>query len=331
MNKFSMGGGKLLLILFVMLFSVVTKVKAAISWNEVGDYNWMRYIDSNMRISQINIPGSHDSGAIDMGKGEGSFLISLFTKTQDLTIFDQLIQGTRYLDIRLAWDVAKRDVIIVHGVINTSITFADVLNDIYYFLSLKDNNGQRITDSEAIVLSLKIDRSGHDNEIISRVMEYISQNPTYWFTNRYIPTLAEVRGKIVLATRFTSNFGLSVDWNDMGEANRPQCNVCYKERGVQGLNSFYNVVAQDYYSISPENKWNVFSGVLANLKSSANTILINFLSISNLDMVGTARSLNNKLLNVNTQIRPENGWIIVDFTRAEIARKIYRSNIISSY
>lgn len=55
--------------------------------------NWMNYIDGSTLLSQINIPGTHDSGTTYI-KGSAA------NQCQNLTIADQLELGARYLDIR---------------------------------------------------------------------------------------------------------------------------------------------------------------------------------------------------------------------------------------
>lgn len=66
----------------------------------------MSSVDGNLKLNEINIPGTHDS-ATQYVK------LALFSKCQCLNIKEQLDAGFRYLDIRLAVDNEKLK--LVHG------------------------------------------------------------------------------------------------------------------------------------------------------------------------------------------------------------------------
>ena len=88
--------------------------------------NWMKNIDDNTYISQISIPGSHDSGALYS-------IADLAGKCQDLSISKQLEIGTRFLDIRLTY--TGRDFRIVHSFVDQKVNFDVELNNcINFFL-----------------------------------------------------------------------------------------------------------------------------------------------------------------------------------------------------
>ena len=55
---------------------------------------WMSYIHDDTKISDISIPGTHDSGATHS-------IFDVSGKCQDLTIKQQLNVGTRFFDLRL--------------------------------------------------------------------------------------------------------------------------------------------------------------------------------------------------------------------------------------
>ncbi|ORY36566.1 PLC-like phosphodiesterase [Neocallimastix californiae] len=69
----------------------------------IDDANWMSYLDQNLKINQIIISGTHDSGTYDIDD------TNIFTKdtrrsmskTQNFDISDQLEMGIRFLDLRL--------------------------------------------------------------------------------------------------------------------------------------------------------------------------------------------------------------------------------------
>ena len=71
--------------------------------------NWMSYFQ-NKSINELVIPGSHDSFAYDfkiLGPNESgmpriaNLFIKLWAKCQSKTIYEQLLMGIRYFDIRI--------------------------------------------------------------------------------------------------------------------------------------------------------------------------------------------------------------------------------------
>ena len=59
--------------------------------------DWMSRLPDELPISQITLPGSHDSATQHVQ-------LAFFSKCQALRIGEQLDAGFRYLDIRLALD-----------------------------------------------------------------------------------------------------------------------------------------------------------------------------------------------------------------------------------
>jgi len=193
----------------------------------------MSFLDKKLKLNQINIPGTHDTGIYDIGKVwksstennkiiDGSFFASvksLTAQTQDLNIKDQLKNGIRYLDIRLHLDDKDELPYLYHGYFacydsNTEdyLYLKNVLKYCIYFLvDHKD---------ETIILHLK--REGIKDEItnndIAKLIEsiakekynkekryldyfYIPDDIDNEYTNKYMPTLEETKGRIVFLSR----------------------------------------------------------------------------------------------------------------------------------
>ena len=71
--------------------------------------DWMKNIPSDYLISNINLPGTHNSCAQFIN-------FRLISKCQNKNIFDQLSMGIRFLDIRLKFDGESIGTIIeIHG------------------------------------------------------------------------------------------------------------------------------------------------------------------------------------------------------------------------
>ena len=91
----------------ITFYPVKTKAAetAADIWEGVSSADWMSYLDDNLKISQINLPGTHDSGT----KRVKFSLIdaTASAQCQDTTITEQLNHGIRFLDIRLEDDGEK--------------------------------------------------------------------------------------------------------------------------------------------------------------------------------------------------------------------------------
>ena len=103
---------------------------------------WMRDIEDDTYISSISIPGTHDSAAEYIFPGH-------FLKTQGMSIADQLTNGFRYLDIRLAVESDKNGDYLgfVHNfgkcrarsnVFSEQIRLDGVLDQIYAFLKAQE-------------------------------------------------------------------------------------------------------------------------------------------------------------------------------------------------
>ncbi|MBO4534753.1 MAG: hypothetical protein J5755_02320, partial [Clostridia bacterium] len=78
---------------------------------------WMNDLSSGTLLSDISMPGSHDSGALRSGG------IYEFSNCQDLTIPKQLASGVRFLDIRLGFKKGK--LAVYHGPLYQKLFFED--------------------------------------------------------------------------------------------------------------------------------------------------------------------------------------------------------------
>ena len=77
----------IILLIFNTLFILITSAQSSNKCNE-----WMKEIADTLPLSQLSIPGTHDSGALDGGEA---------FQTQDLTLEEQLNFGVRVFNIRL--------------------------------------------------------------------------------------------------------------------------------------------------------------------------------------------------------------------------------------
>ncbi len=122
----------------------------------ISGSNWMTALKKelyNRPLNEIYIPGSHDSATYALensfAKGQDydqklnllkvvgvGFIVTKIAKNwamaQDRTIYQQLNDGIRYLDLRVVYRENKNDFYIAHGLYGPK--FSDVLADIARFL-----------------------------------------------------------------------------------------------------------------------------------------------------------------------------------------------------
>ena len=129
----------------------------------------MNHIDDHKHISQLSVPGTHDTAACH----EYQPMCTLFCECQSLKIPDQLNIGVRFLDIRL--NHYENYFRINHGFIYLKLNFADVLNDIDAFL--------RQNPSESIVMRYKKEYEEIDcsRSFVDTLQSYIGSYPGYRF------------------------------------------------------------------------------------------------------------------------------------------------------
>lgn len=214
---------------------------------------WMEKISDDRMLSELNIPGSHDSAALYDYLVKSSPVYKYNAKDQFDGLAEQLNYGIRFFDIRLRVDNGRLEA--WHGVQQPSqdqkISFDDIVILCKDFLSQFRN--------ECIVMSIK--KEGGDAEIGEMVNARIQQDSaaanyhtrsSLWYTDAFIPKLGDVRGKIVLIRRFNLSYPLGIDatsWQDNSA-----------DFSISAPNGTFRV--QDFYGPpgdkngSQANKWN---------------------------------------------------------------------------
>lgn len=161
------------------------------SRSNVSYPEWMRNVSGRKYLSELSIPGSHETCA-----RVGGALV----QCQSLSLAAQLNTGIRFLDIRCRH--IGDAFAIHHGVVYQNLTFGnDVRNVCIDFL--------RSHPSECIIMMVKPE---HKEERCTRSFEqtmrsYIRGCEQYFYLAERMPTLDEARGKIVLMRRFDTYGG----------------------------------------------------------------------------------------------------------------------------
>lgn len=164
---------------------------------------WMSSIDDSVHLSQLVIPGTHDSGAMLEP-------LAGLAATQDLTIAEQLDAGVRFLDLRAR--IVDDQFWLYHGAIDQDQAFADVFATMYAFLDTHPD--------EVIIASVKEETAASNatKTFDAIFAEYVAGSPEHWDLRTTVPNLGDARGKIVLLRRFpTAMAPLGIDaspWED---------------------------------------------------------------------------------------------------------------------
>lgn len=104
--------------------------------------NWMSKLDESKHLTEINMPGSHDSGSFTLTDP----VKSVWAKTQGKDYLTQMKSGVRFFDIR-GRASADNMISVHHGMVYLHHELGKFLDDAKYYLSAYPN--------ETIVMSMK--------------------------------------------------------------------------------------------------------------------------------------------------------------------------------
>ncbi len=326
MNKAIIKNGVISALLMMVLVLGMLPV-AEIRAKETTSADWMSAVDGKLSLGEISIPGTHDSGTEHVG-------LSYIFQCQDTGIWSQLDNGYRYLDLRLALNKDQTDIIIKHNfakcksapsIFAENMTLSSILDDVNGFLLEHP--------TETVILCMKAENSKDDiAKIQSLLYEMIEPNEEVWYTEDRIPTLEEVRGRAVLATRFADKVGvgadkrgLSFDWKDQGDKE-----VVDEPLVESSIYPGASLWVQDRFNYDTKDKINAITEVLDESPAKADQIVLNFASTSGKGYIGHpkkyAKKINQYLLDYDWKKNQSYGIVIVDFATEELAKCIYETN-----
>jgi 1-phosphatidylinositol phosphodiesterase len=158
---------------------------------------WMKTVPDSTQLGRTSMPGTHDAGTYAYRPAWDTTAV----QTQYHTIRGQLASGIRVFDIRLTDSLQ-----ITHHSYPMELWLSDVLQQSKDFLDAHP--------SETVVLMLKHDQGGQiAPELLSNTMSMIPESG-YWMDNSTMPTLGQVRGKIVIISRVDSDADNNVPAGD---------------------------------------------------------------------------------------------------------------------
>lgn len=318
-----------------VIFTTVSTVTVQAGKDEsdsssVESSDWMSMVSGETKLSSISVPGTHDSGAQYAFPG-------YFMECQDTSIEEQLENGYRYFDIRLALDQDGED----KPYLKLKHSFADCRSGRSWFSApLKmDDIVDTMYDfliehpTETIIFVCKAEDEDDDIASIQNLLyEKIDGNPNMWYTLNQIPTLDDVRGKIVLATRFEdangvgeTRSGLKFRWEE--QSSKEIVDVPYVNSMINDTEQLW---VQDRFKYNTESKWEAVVDDMENCQADDETFSLNFTSTAGSGFFshpkGYAKYINEQLLDYEMKSGVCYGAVIVDFGTEEIARHIYETN-----
>lgn len=293
--------GVILLALIISIFAMVPIDKSHDAYSK----NWLKNVDDDAKITEVSLPGTHDSGATHS-------IADVAGKCQDISIKTQLEIGVRFFDLRL--QLVNDEFKIVHSFVDQNLKFSAVLKDLYSFI--KENS------SEYLIISIKEEASPvnstlwFDEALIRDFEEY---KDVFMINENKLPeTVKEARGKIYLLSRFSGNIGIPAHygWAD-------DCSF-----------EFDNIFVQDNYNIQNiEDKKSDILNAIAYANTNKNKLVLNFTSCY-LDpgfppsYAGTtALAINPWFLETIKETKDNLGIIVADFITESLAKAIYMRNI----
>ncbi|MBL7135984.1 MAG: phosphatidylinositol-specific phospholipase C domain-containing protein [Candidatus Marinimicrobia bacterium] len=200
------------LIIFIILFSlnsckddvVTTPEEEALLGDSSLPYHWktwMGHIPDSLYLSQITILGSHDAGADkSSAKDEVGWPEWHYVICHDFHFKNQLKLGVRWFDIRLYYHDGGA-LSIHHGTYYLNKNFDDILRWSIDFL--------QDYPQETVILMLKQEHSNESAAEFGRAVYHKMENHglSHFYLDYKVPTLGEVRGKIVIVRKFDNQLG----------------------------------------------------------------------------------------------------------------------------
>lgn len=245
---------------------------SSIDWTTYSSYVdgpcWMSHVDGSKYLDELSIPGTHDSGTCSVDNDTEPQ--TSLAKCQQDYIPTQLLEGIRYFDIRLGKNDKNGDPGIDHGICylhKKDGGFMQLSDVIGYFKTFLNEN-----PSEALIMLVsRGNDEATDESVTTAFANVMGNNSDLFYTSSHVPTLNEVRGKIVLLRRFKlagdsvdgHTWGLDLtEWDDKIKAHsgKSMCLVQdargFEAAGNAGAKEPYctKVYAQDHYDCTGSSK-----------------------------------------------------------------------------
>lgn len=288
---------------------------------------WMAGVDDSKKLFTLNIPGSHDSAADNVQ-------LSHFAKCQDRSIYEQLNIGIRAFDIRVK--PQKDRLKLVHGICkiftapnhtSRQMDMQDVLTQCYNFLDRNSN--------ETIILQFKNDSNREMEKSFDNLYNtYIKENPDKWYLENRVPTIGEVRGRIVLLRRCEKDngkdypLGCGIDFSRWVEQDTAVPEALVLDTKSSDGAKF---IIQDRFKYAPIPRWDeCIKPFLDERREFAGEYIECYLSTAG-GLKGPKRNaeyINQKFTEYHLKTNCYYGIIYFDFPSENLTEKLISSNQI---
>lgn len=198
-----------------------------VTFAPIGVANWMSKLDDTVKLGQLMMPASHDAGMSQVRHCMPLLFSETASKTQSLSIGEQLDAGSRYFDIRVDYDHGELVTYHRSGALGCNgQSLKSVFAEAQTFL-------QENCDEVAIFKMSHIREYGDDHkpaEIKDKINSFINgyANVIYTSTTSDVNlvniTLGETRGKLILAFDYLEHIQPSTGrflYRDYAPDNQP--------------------------------------------------------------------------------------------------------------
>ena len=315
---------------------------------DVSSSDWMSVILDNTKLTEITMPGTHDSCA---RKFKNDWMVSSVSKCQGLNITEQLNAGVRFLDVRCEVDASTYSVKTVHGstdcwddndylyldyVFQMLYTWLDAHPSETVLVSIKEDDGNNGVPSFTNAIYEYIHGYGQGKYFYGSDYNYND----YWYLGKSVPTLGAVRGKCVLFNRFDQYIGSEGSQGVVVDENESGQKIKYNDMEGDFAEPYYQNIysnntgigtahIQDYY------KWNTQQKITAtqymlNLGHWRGEYYINYSSTVSDSTIPNPENLAGKInpsyyTYTYTRNKPS-GIYCMDFATADLCRNIILNN-----
>lgn len=197
---------------------------------------WMRDFHDQTSLAALSIPGTHNSPTYHWALPS--------VRCQAVSPVEQLRNGVRFFDVRVQpgrpQDASDETLHLVHGAFPISLTgsksLRSLINDIDSFLTANP--------SETLIISIKREGIGKatDEQLADIITTHYAKG---WYTEPQVPTLGQVRGKVVLMRRFRLSERLKSEHGGRGyglDAESWEDNTASCVHGQVCVQDFYQVM-----------------------------------------------------------------------------------------
>lgn len=203
---------------------------------------WMSHLNDDLKLSQIILPGTHDSSAYEC---------NVLAKCQHMNLEQQLRHGVRFLDIRCRH--MNDEFRLFHSSFDLNKKFADdVVRTCVNFL--------RANPTETVLMLVSPEYKELNNKTTKfdqLFLSYIESTARdHWYLHDDLPSLGQARGRIVLLRRFFSpRSPLGIDMSGWRH------NSTFLVKNHEN----FRVFIQDEYKLGSKAKWDRVKHLLDNL------------------------------------------------------------------